>query len=139
MAEGEKLDFELVSPEKLLVSEEADMVVVPGEEGDFGVLKGHMPMISTLRHGVIEVYQGQNVDQRIFVAGGFAEVTNARCTVLAEEAIHFSELSKEFIEERVRQAEVEHRDAEEHERAVAEDNLATAYSLRDVFEFYADR
>ena len=92
-----------------------------------------------LRPGVIEVYQGQSVDQRIFVAGGFAEVTNERCTVLAEEAVHFSELSKETIEERIREAELEARDAEEADRATAQGRLNVAYALRDVFEFYAAR
>mgnify|MGYP003700703339 CR=1 FL=1 len=86
MAEG-KVAFELVSPERLLLSEEVDMVEVPGEEGDFGVLVRHAPLISTLRPGVIKVHDGGSVTQRIFVAGGFAEVTPQRCTVLAEEAV----------------------------------------------------
>ena len=67
--------FELVSPEKLLFSEDVEMVVVPGAEGDFGVLVGHAPLISALRPGVIGTYTGSTVDKRIFVAGGFAEVT----------------------------------------------------------------
>ena len=69
-----KLAFELASPEALLVSTRADMVVVPGAEGDFGVLPGHAPFISEVRPGVIDVYQGDVIDERIFVAGGFAEV-----------------------------------------------------------------
>ena len=62
------------------------MVVVPGTEGYFGVLPRHAPMISTLEPGVIDIYQNGSVAERIFVAGGFAEVTETRCTVLAEEA-----------------------------------------------------
>src|SRR3546814_18454611 len=77
MAEG-KVAFELVSPERLLLSEEVDMVVVPGEEGDFGVLVRHAPLISTLRPGVIKVHNGGSVTEQIFVAGGFAEVTPSR-------------------------------------------------------------
>ena len=77
---------ELVMPERELLATEADMVVVPGTEGDFGVLPGHAPLISTVRPGVLEVYQGDKVEQRFFVAGGFAEVTPERCTVLADEA-----------------------------------------------------
>ena len=84
---AEEFSFELVSPEKLLLAEEVDMVVVPGAEGDFGVLVGHAPLISSLRPGVIDTYNGGKVANRIFVAGGFAEVTGERCTVLAEEAI----------------------------------------------------
>ena len=85
--------FELVSPEKLLVSEDVGMVVVPGAEGYFGVLPRHAPMISTLNPGVIDVYgDGKAISERIFVAGGFAEVTEERCTVLAEEAKPLSEI-----------------------------------------------
>ena len=68
-------------PERLLATE-ADMVVVPGSEGDFGVLHGHAPLISTVRPGVLGVFQGNKAEQRFFVAGGFAEVTperHARC------------------------------------------------------------
>jgi len=83
---AETTQFELVSPEKLLYSEAAEMVVVPGTEGYFGVLPRHAPMISTLEPGVIDIYQNGSVAERIFVAGGFAEVTETRCTVLAEEA-----------------------------------------------------
>ena len=79
--------FDLVSPEKLLLSENVEMVVVPGVEGDFGVLIGHSPLISELRPGVIDTYTDNKVEERIFVAGGFAEVTGERCTVLAEEAM----------------------------------------------------
>ena len=65
------------------------MVVVPGSEGDFGVLHGHAPLISTVRPGVLEVFQGNKVEQRFLVVGGFAEVTPERCTVLADEAVPF--------------------------------------------------
>jgi ATP synthase F1 epsilon subunit len=81
-----KVSFRLVMPERELLATEADMVVVPGSEGDFGVLPGHAPLISTVRPGVIEVYQGGKVEQRFMVVGGFAEVTPQRCTVLADEA-----------------------------------------------------
>ena len=79
----EQVNFELVTPERLVLSEMVDMVVVPGTEGNFGVLPGHSLLISTMRPGMIDVYQGQTVTQRIFVVGGFAEVTPERCTVLA--------------------------------------------------------
>jgi F-type H+-transporting ATPase subunit epsilon len=91
---AEKTKFELVSPERLLVSEDVDMVVVPGSEGDFGVLKGHAPVISTLRTGTIEVHDGGAVKDRIFVAGGFAEASADRVTVLADEAVRVSDIDK---------------------------------------------
>ena len=90
MAETTK--FELVSPERLVLSRDVEMVVVPGSEGYFGVLPRHAPMISTLAAGVIDIYEGGAVVDRIFVAGGFAEVTETRCTVLAEEATRLSEV-----------------------------------------------
>ena len=100
-----KVAFELVSPERLVVSMPVDMVVVPGGDGDFGVLHGHAPLISTVRPGVIEIYEGREVSDRIFVAGGFAEVTNERCTVLAEAAMRVADID-------VGKAEVDLRDAE---------------------------
>src|SRR5690606_14767542 len=99
---AERLLFELVSPERLLLSEEVDMVVVPGAEGNFGVLKGHSLLISTLRPGVIDVYEGQVVTDRIFVAGGFAEVTPEGCTVLADEAVAVSDLDPGAVEAELR-------------------------------------
>jgi F-type H+-transporting ATPase subunit epsilon len=92
--------FELVSPEKLIVSKTVAMVTVPGGEGDYGVLAGHAPLITTVRPGVIEMYDDENgsPNTRMFVAGGFAEVTNERCTVLAEEAMPVEDLNRGTIE-----------------------------------------
>jgi F-type H+-transporting ATPase subunit epsilon len=84
---ADRIQFELVTPERLLVSTEVEMVVVPGTEGNFGVLPGHAPLISTIRPGTIDIYEGRTVTERIFVVGGIAEVTPERCTVLADEAI----------------------------------------------------
>jgi F-type H+-transporting ATPase subunit epsilon len=82
------LHFELVTPERLIRSEEVTMVVVPGTEGDFGVLAGHAPFMSTLRNGDIAIYRGgMNVEpERIPVEGGFAEVSARGLTILAERA-----------------------------------------------------
>ena len=98
---ADKVEFELVSPERLLVSEGADMVVVPGEEGDFGVLPGHALFLSGVRPGTIEVYNGETISDRIFVAGGFAEVTGEGCTVLAEEAVNLAEVERVSVEARI--------------------------------------
>ena len=102
-----KLQFELVSPERLLLSQEVGMVVVPGSEGNFGVLPGHALFISSVRPGVIDVYEDgmPNVSERIFVSGGFAEVTPERCTVLADEAVPIESLDRAAIEARVKTAE----------------------------------
>src|SRR3954465_993054 len=97
-----KVNFRLVMPERELLATEADMVVVPGSEGDFGVLPGHAPLISTVRPGVIEVFQGSKAEQRFLVGGGLAEVTPERCTVLADEAMPFETVTAEHLAERKR-------------------------------------
>lgn len=102
----DKIAFEIVSPERLLVSDAADMVTVPGAEGDFGVLVGHMPLISTLRPGVIDIRGGQaSGDTRLFVLGGFAEANPDRLTVLAEEAIPMAQIDAAVLEQRIRNTE----------------------------------
>jgi F-type H+-transporting ATPase subunit epsilon len=101
---ADKTQFELVSPERLLLSEMVAMVVVPGAEGNFGVLPGHSLLISTVRPGVIDVYEDDRntITDRIFISGGFAEVTPERCTVLADEAVPLNELDATAIEANVR-------------------------------------
>ncbi len=82
------LHFELVTPERLVRSEEVHMVVVPGTEGDFGVLEGHAPLMSTVRDGTLEIYKSSmsETPQTIRIEGGFAEVNERGLTVLAEKA-----------------------------------------------------
>src|SRR5215471_17334320 len=101
----ERLEFELVTPQRLLVSEPVEIVVVPGTEGNFGVLPGHAPLISTIRPGMIEIYEGQSVTRRIFVVSGVAEVTPERCTVLADEAASPDTLDRAAIESELRVVE----------------------------------
>lgn len=122
---ADTFEFELVSPERLLLSERAEMVVVPGTEGNFGVLPGHSPFASTVRADVIEVYENNKVKQRIFVGGGFAEVTPERLTVLADEAVPVERLDRAAIEAAIRQLEQDIGDADsETERAPFEARLA---------------
>ena len=93
--------FELVSPEKLVMSKNVSMVVVPGAEGFFGVLPRHTSMLSTLAPGVINVYEGDNVTDSLFVVNGFAEVTEERCTVLAEEVIPVDDIDTDKYEKQI--------------------------------------
>jgi F-type H+-transporting ATPase subunit epsilon len=104
---ADKTQFELVSPERLLVSEAVAMVVVPGTEGNFGVLPGHSLFISTVRPGVIDVYEDDRatITDRIFVSGGFAEVTPERCTVLADEALPIAQIDVATVEADLRTLE----------------------------------
>ncbi|HZK89644.1 MAG TPA: ATP synthase F1 subunit epsilon [Stellaceae bacterium] len=96
---ADRVQFELVTPERLILSAEVEMVVVPGTEGNFGVLPGHSPLISTIRPGMIEIYQTRpTISERIFVVSGIAEVTPERCTVLAEEAMAPSTLDRAATE-----------------------------------------
>jgi F-type H+-transporting ATPase subunit epsilon len=99
-----QIKLEIVTPAKILFSESADMVVVPGGEGDFGVMLGHAPMLSQVRAGTIDIYDGDKVRTQIFVEGGIAEVTAERCTVLAEEAVMVEDIDKPAAEERLQQA-----------------------------------
>jgi len=116
---ADKVEFELVSPERLLLSEQVDMVVVPGAEGDFGVLPRHAPLISTLRPGIIRVFEGREVRQRIFVAGGFAEVTPERCTVLAEEAMPVGEIDAAKVDQELKNLGEDLADAKTDEEKAA--------------------
>jgi F-type H+-transporting ATPase subunit epsilon len=102
---ADKLQFDLVSPERLLLSEEVDMVTLPGSEGDFGVLFGHAPVLSTLKSGVVEVKGVEEIFSRLFVRGGFAEVNGDKVTVLAEEATALAELNLEEIDHNIKNAE----------------------------------
>ncbi len=124
MAE-ERVEFELVTPERLVVSRGVDMVVVPGTEGDFGVLPGHTPMLSTVRPGIIDVYEGREIVERMFVTGGFAEVTAARCTVLADRAVAVDELDRAATEQTLKDTREDLADAKtDDERAEAEKQIA---------------
>ena len=91
--ENTKVLFELVTPMVLAVSEDVDMVVVPGVDGDFGVLPGHTPVLTIIRPGVINMYTESKVTKSLFVEGGFAEVNPQGCIVLAEAVIDVAEIS----------------------------------------------
>ena len=108
---ADKIAFELVSPDRLLISEDVDMVVVPGTEGDFGFLAGHQPTISTVRPGILEVQNAGAESRRIFVNGGFAEVTGDRCAVMTEEAVPVADLKRADLEQRIKDAEEDAKEA----------------------------
>jgi F-type H+-transporting ATPase subunit epsilon len=87
------IDLQIVSPARLVLSRSVDMVVMPGYEGDLAAQENHAPMIVLLRGGVIALYDAANVVGRFFVAGGFAEITADRCTILADDAVPVEELN----------------------------------------------
>ena len=95
------VEFELVSPERLVKSQSVGMVVVPCSEGDIGVLPGHTPLIGTVRPGVVDIHEDGKVLESIFVSGGFVEVTPERCTLLAEEAMAVGDLKQDEAQARL--------------------------------------
>ena len=124
--------LEIVSPEKLLLSRSVEMVVIPASEGDMGVLEGHTPMIVMLRGGTISLYEGDKVTDQFFVAGGFAEVTPERCTVLANESKPVAELDKAEGERRLADAEAAYAQIDANnvvEEELALDRIQSARSL----------
>ncbi|MEQ8320154.1 MAG: ATP synthase F1 subunit epsilon [Rhodospirillales bacterium] len=130
---ADTVEFELVSPSRLLKSEPVEMVVVPGAEGDVGILPNHSPLICTVRPGVIKVFEGGKVTEEIFVAGGFCEVSPERCTVLAEEALMVGDIDAGEARERLSAAEKalaeaaeDGKDKAEDERRIAEAMVAAA-------------
>ncbi len=97
--------FELVSPERILASEEASMVIVPGGEGEIGVLADHAPLLSSLRPGVVTVTSPSGEVRRIFVSGGFVDITGDLCSVLAEEAVNVNDLDRAKLDEKLKDLE----------------------------------
>ena len=108
-----KLHFDLVSPERLLISADVDQVDVPGSEGDFGVLAHHAPVMTALRPGVLTIQSQGKPGEKFFVRGGFAEVTAQGLTVLAEEAMPLAELDRAALDQRIRNAEEDVADAKD--------------------------
>jgi F-type H+-transporting ATPase subunit epsilon len=128
MAAG-KVSFELVAPERILARDEVDMVVIPGAEGDFGVLPEHAPLLSLLRPGVISVWEADRVTGRIFVAGGFAEVNPIGCIVLAEQAQRVDEISLPAAQQALKDAQedlADKKDPSEAEKERLERAVAVA-------------
>lgn len=114
--------FELVSPERLLFAGEVEAVVVPGSEGEFTVMRDHAPFMSTMKPGVVEVVETDSKKQRLFVRGGFADVSAQGLTILAEQAIPVEELNIAHIEAEIQYAEEDLADAQTDEarRAASE-------------------
>ena len=132
---ADTFQLELVSPERLLLSRQVEMAVIPAAEGEMGVLPGHSPMIVTLGGGVIRVTEGGQITERLFVAGGFAEVLPDRCTVLADEATPVADVSRAEAERRLAEAEaalaaVTAADAPE-KRDLAMGRVQSARAMRD--------
>ena len=100
----DKLNFSLVSPAREVFSGAVDHVIAPGTEGDFGVLPNHAPFMSTLKNGVVRVLEGEAIAMRVFVRGGFADVTPEGLTILAEEAVNLADVDAGEVADRLQGA-----------------------------------
>tara|TARA_B100001123_G_C14948841_1_gene882822 strand:- start:352 stop:753 length:402 start_codon:yes stop_codon:yes gene_type:complete len=102
------ISFELVAPEQLVFKNEVGMIIVPGKEGDIGVLPGHSQLLSSLRSGRVMVYdENKQLQKSFFVSAGFVEVNPKKCTLLAEEVFEVSDLNKSLIEKQINELENE--------------------------------
>ncbi|MBL8544191.1 MAG: F0F1 ATP synthase subunit epsilon [Hyphomonadaceae bacterium] len=127
---ADKLNFALVSPERELFHGDVDSVVVPGSEGEFGVLPNHAPVMSVIKPGALRVLN-EGGERRIFVNGGFADVTPEGLTVLAEEAIDIADLDAAAVEAQLKEAQEDLRDANtDAKREAAERAVARLEALR---------
>lgn len=125
--------FELVSPERLLFAGDVEAVVVPGSEGAFTVLKDHAPVMAVLRPGIVEVDETQTKKQRLFVRGGFADVSSQGLTILAELAIPLEDLDASHLDKQIQDAEEDLNDAVSGEaKRLAAEKLAQLREVREV-------
>lgn len=123
---ADKITLEMVLPDSLLLSAEVDGVVVPGSEGDFMVLPGHAPVITTLRPAIVEIVETEGTEsKKVFVRGGFADIAADRLTLLAEEAIMLADLDRADLQQRIQNA------SEDLEDAKTDEDRARAQAVYD--------
>ena len=119
-----KISFDLVSPEKLVFSDDAGMIIVPGKDGDIGILPGHSKVISSLRSGRVMIYdEDRNLLKSFFVSGGFVEINPEKCIVLAESVNDMSELDKSAIEKEIQDILKSNTDSANDKINIAKDKL----------------
>ena len=111
------ISFDLVSPESLIFNEDVGMIIIPGKDGDLGILPGHSKIMSSLRPGRVMVYgEGKSLVKSFFVSGGFAEINPEKCIVLAESVNVMSELDKSLVEKEIQ--ELESKDTDESKEKI---------------------
>jgi F-type H+-transporting ATPase subunit epsilon len=129
-----QISLEIISPEKLLLARPVDMVVIPGTEGDLGILPGHSKLITGLRGGLVDIYENGKITDRFFVSGGFAEITEEHCAVLADDITKQSDLNPSVAAESLEKAkqayaEVDIQDSDAYR--IATDKLISAQAMVD--------
>jgi len=128
------ISLEIISPEKLLLARPVDMVVIPGTEGDLGILPGHSKLITGLRGGLVDIYEAGKITDRFFVSGGFAEITEEHCAVLADDITKQSDLNPSVAAEALAKAKeayaaVDIQDSDAYR--IATDKLISAQAMVD--------
>ena len=119
------ISFDLVSPEQLLFNDEAGMIIVPGKDGDIGVLPRHSKVLSSLRPGRVMVYgESKDLLKSFFVEGGFVEINPEKCIVLAEGVNEMSDLDKNSIQQQIQELENSSSDSAKEELAIAYSKIA---------------
>jgi len=129
-----QISLEIISPEKLLLARPVDMVVIPGTEGDLGILPGHSKLITGLRGGLVDIYEAGKITDRFFVSGGFAEITEEHCAVLADDITKQSDLNPKIAADALAKAQdayaaVDINDADAYR--IATDKLISAQAMVD--------
>ena len=116
--------FDLVSPEQLIFNEKVGMIIVPGKDGDIGVLPGHSKLLTSLRPGRVMIYgESKNLLKSFFVSAGFAEINPEKCIVLAEEVSEMSALDKSAIEKQIKELENETNDESKYQCLIAKSKI----------------
>ena len=124
-----KISFDLVSPENLIFNDEVGMVIVPGKDGDIGVLPEHSKLLSSLRPGRVMVYgEDKNLLKSFFVSGGFVEVNPEKCIVLAEEVLEMSSLNKVEIEKQLQELQNQDSDESKYKYLIAKSKIESLRS-----------
>ena len=115
-----KISFDLVSPEKLIFTDDVGMIIVPGKGGDIGVLPNHSKLLSSLRPGKIMVYgESKNLIKSFFVSGGFVEINSAKCIVLAENASDINDLDKQSLQQEIQSLQSENDEKSKNDLIIA--------------------
>lgn len=127
---AQSFKFELVSPERLLISEQVDTVVIPATEGEMTVMSNHAPVMTTVKPGVVTIGRADGKTDRYVVFGGFADILPESCTLLAESAIHVDEIDRDDLERRIQEAREELDAADAHGRTKAEEYLGQLTTLQ---------
>lgn len=129
---ADSFNFELVSPERLLLSESASEVIIPGADGEMTVMANHAPVMTNVKPGIVEVKSASGSSNRYVVFGGFADILPDACTVLAESAVHVDDIDREALEERIQNTREDLQDAKtDAEKSLIAERLDNLMTLQD--------